>query len=265
MEHRVDTTEGGWEVKTVGDGGDDGGDGEGSDVTRAEFGGGVGGEVKIGGGEANTVADLEGDVTAMLVGGGGIASFGGFDLTVDGGVDVAEAVVDVGGGGVGGRRGILGVVEGGGGERVETIVGEEGSHSSAGVDGIVVGGFGDGEVGCPIVLHGVTESAEDLLDGAVGAFGLAVGLRVVGGGDVERRAKMGPERLPDGGDEAGIAVGDDAGGEAVEAVDVGEVKEGGILCGDGMIGGGEMGLFRKHIDEGDDGGVGAAVETFGRG
>ncbi|GIL46962.1 hypothetical protein Vafri_3824 [Volvox africanus] len=99
------------------------------------------------------------------------------------------------------RRVGLGAVDCGGGDGLVSVVGEEGTRTS--VRGLVVGGFGDGEVGGPIILHGLDVGAEGLFDGTVGAFGLAVGLGVVGRGDVEGGANMLPERLPNVSDEAG--------------------------------------------------------------
>ena len=76
MKKRVDTGKGGGKGEFDGDRGDDGGDGEGAEETRAEFGGRVFQEGDIAGGQADTIPNLERGRAAMLVGKGGLLGLG---------------------------------------------------------------------------------------------------------------------------------------------------------------------------------------------
>jgi hypothetical protein len=109
-----------------------------------------------------------------------------FEFTLDGGVNVLE-VLELLGGGRGGRERT--VKEGRSG-RVEAVVGVKGRVTGRGVGGVVVGGFGNGEVSCPVIMQRVYVRTKDLLNGAVCTLCLAVGLGVVGGGYVEFGAEV---------------------------------------------------------------------------
>ena len=76
MKNRVDTGKGGREGEFDSDRRDDGGDGEGAQETRAEFGGRVFQEGDVAGGQADTVPNLEIGRAAMPVGKGGLLGLG---------------------------------------------------------------------------------------------------------------------------------------------------------------------------------------------
>lgn len=76
------------------------------------------------------------------------------------------------------------------------------------MDGVIVGELNSGEVEVPVVLEGVDIVAETSKDDFVGVLGLAIGLRVVGGGHVELGVGEGGEGGPKVGREAGVPVGD---------------------------------------------------------
>ena len=134
----------------------------------------------------------------------GLLGFGELQLAGDGDLDVADIVQVRGGGGING--GVGGENQRGWGKGMETIVGEKGGLVGGGVNMVVVGKLGDGEPGGPIVVKRGDIGTEDLLDGAVDVLGLAIGFRVMRGGDVEFGAKGGEEGLPEGGGDAGISV-----------------------------------------------------------
>ena len=60
--------------------------------------------------------------------------------------------------------------------------GEEGGHAYGGVEGVVVGKFGEGKKSGPIGLLIVAKGTHVMLDGLVGAFRLTIRLGVEGGG-----------------------------------------------------------------------------------
>ena len=105
------------------------------------------------------------------------------------------------------------------------------------------------------------ESAENLLDGAVGDLRLAISLRVVGSGDIQ----MGSETLgreegfPKVRGDEGIAVGDDDFGQAVFGEDVVNEDMGQLFRGKGFGGTNKVGLLGEHANEGKDGVIGVAV------
>lgn len=67
MEDGVHAGHGGGEAETVGDGRDDSGDGEWTEVAVAKFGAWLILEVDVGGGETDRITNFEGDVTAGTV------------------------------------------------------------------------------------------------------------------------------------------------------------------------------------------------------
>ena len=84
---------------------------------------------------------------------------------------------------------------------VIAFVGEEGGGARSGVRGVVVGELGEGKEVDPVVLLVVDVDSEVLLEHLVDAFGLAVGLGVVGGGEVGFDAKEVAEGSPELGGE----------------------------------------------------------------
>ena len=61
-----------------------------------------------------------------------------------------------------------------------------------------------------------------MLNGAVGALGLSIGLRMISGGEGEVRTEGGVKRLPKVTREARVAIRDDGLGETMEFEDVGD-------------------------------------------
>jgi hypothetical protein len=118
MENMMNSGHGGWEGETIGDWGDNVGDGEGTKETRSELGAWVVSKGDVLGGEFHTVADSEGKRAAVTVGLFGLAGLGEVKFTGDGSLDVTDGVEVVSSGGV------IGVYEGGRGGRVETVVRE---------------------------------------------------------------------------------------------------------------------------------------------
>ena len=68
---------------------------------------------------------------------------------------------------------------------METIVGEKRRSGGRGVGMIVVRKLADGHPRNPIIMHGRDIGTKNLLVGTVDDFGVAIGLRVEGSGDVE--------------------------------------------------------------------------------
>lgn len=93
MEDGVDAVHGIREVESVGDWGNYCCNAEWAKVTRAELGGRLAGEGEVVSGKADEVANVEGDVAAALVSGGGVADFGCFELLLYRGVDIAKLLV----------------------------------------------------------------------------------------------------------------------------------------------------------------------------
>lgn len=93
-----------------------------------------------------------------------------------------------------GRRITDGGVNDHGGFWVVAVVGKEGGDLRGGMRSIVVGKLGDGEEVCPIVLLVVAVHAEECFQDLVNTFGLAIGLGVIGGGEVELHAEELTER-----------------------------------------------------------------------
>ncbi len=178
MEDRVGAGHGGREGEAVSNGADDLSDGEGAEEARAGRGGGrLGGEGEMGCGDTHLITNFELEVAAVAISVGAITLLGCDGFTLYGLMGVVEMAKRVGGRGGGGGKGLLGTVEGGrGGEGMVTVVGVEGGGANGGVMGAVVGCFSDGQVRCPVVVVGVGVGADDRLDGAVGAFGVGVGL-----------------------------------------------------------------------------------------
>src|SRR6185437_5558006 len=96
-----------------------------------------------------------------------------------------------------------------------TVVHGEGSEAGRGMLGVVDGDLLSVEVVVPVVLTKVDVVAEAFLEGAVGTFGLTVGLRMVSGGHGELGAELGPERAPEVSGESRIAVAEDGLGDTV--------------------------------------------------
>jgi len=110
----------------------------------------------------------------------------------------------------------------------------------------------------PVFLREVDSSAQHLLECAVGAFGLTVGLRVVGGAHGECRSQLLPEGAPEVSGEARVAVGEDGLRHAMQADDLAEEDRCELRCGDGGGGGGVVNHLSQLVDEDDDGVVAAA-------
>ena len=69
----------------------------------------------------------------------------------------------------------------------------------------------DGKLRCsevlvPVGLLEIDAGAQNFFEGAVGSFGLSVGLRMMRRAHRERRAKLGPERAPEVRGETRIAI-----------------------------------------------------------
>jgi hypothetical protein len=118
---------------------------------------------------------------------------------------------------------------------VEAVVGEEGCLVSGRVDVAVISKLSDGQPGSPIIVLGGDVGAKDLLNGAVGDFGLAVSLGVVGGGDVELGAEGFEEGGPEIGGDAGVTVRDYNLGETFLGEDMVGENVGELLGGDGLV------------------------------
>jgi hypothetical protein len=63
---------------------------------------------------------------------------------------------------------------------MSTIFEKEGGISGCGMDSVVVGEFGSGQPIGPIVLHEVGVEPEILFQFLIGAFGLTIGLWMIG-------------------------------------------------------------------------------------
>jgi hypothetical protein len=74
--------------------------------------------------------------------------------------------------------------------------------------GLVVGELNRRKVLVPVVLEGVDVGAKHVLDGAVGALGLTVGLRVSGGAHVQLGPGQRSELSPELGGETRVPVAD---------------------------------------------------------
>ena len=129
------------------------------------------------------------------------------------------------------------------------------------MSGVVVGELSHGQPESPVVMVGADIGSKDLFNGAVSSLGLAISLRMVGGGHVESRAKTGEQSLPKLRGDAGVAVRDDEGGETFQTVDVVNVQMGELGGGNGLVGTDEEGLFSKQVDEGGDGVIGVTVRA----
>jgi hypothetical protein len=137
---------------------------------------------------------------------------------------------------------------------------EEGGKAGGGVDGVVVGELGCGEVQVPVVLEGGGEVADGGGDDFVGVLGLAVGLGVVGGGHVEFGAGLGGERGPYVRGKTGVPVRDHLRGPTVVAVN-GLVEEGCDARGvDGLGGGFDDDALGEAIGKAHEGIVAAGGE-----
>ena len=262
MEHRV-KRHGGGEGEFVGYRGDHFGDSEWSKVPGAEFGGGIVGEGNIVGGKADTVANIEGEVTAVAVGLLGLLSLSKFQLTGDGGVNIPECVKVFGGGGISG--GGIGGDEGGRDSGVESKVGIKWSLLGGGADGVVVGKFGDGEPGGPIIMERVDEGTEDLLDTSVSNLRLSISLRVVGCGHIELRAKGCKKGLPEGGGDARVAVGDNDMRKALFGENIVNEQVSQLRRGQSFIGSDKYGLLGEHAHKCNNGIIGSSIMGNGGG
>ena len=129
-----------------------------------------------GGGEENLIARLDVDLSASLVGLSSLGSLGGLEVVLGG---VEGSTDPLGEGGCGGVRGGLGRE---GYLRVTAVVKEEGRGLGRGMTGIVVGELGGGEESIPVALIVGNKGSKDLLESAVSALGLTIGLGMVGGG-----------------------------------------------------------------------------------
>lgn len=119
--------------------------------------------------------------------------------------------------------------------------------------GRVVGELGDWEPGCPVRVQGFDVGTEDLLDGTMSNLRLAIGLWVMGGGEVEGGTEAAEKGLPELCGDACVTVGDDEFGEALEAVNVLQVEVG-ETCGGNRLGGPyEEGLLGEQVNEGGNG------------
>ena len=132
------------------------------------------------------------------------------------------------------------------------IVEEERREASGGGDGVVVRELQQGKDNVPLIGGGVDERPKHLLDGAVGALGLAIGLRMICGGEGESGAEVLMESLPKCTCKAGVTVGDNGLGESMKLEDVRE-KERGESWGIDIGGGGdEVTHLGEAVHHGED-------------
>ena len=138
------------------------------------------------------------------------------------------------------------------------VVEEEGSEAGRGVLGVVDGDLLSVEVVVPVGLTKVDVVAEAFLEGAVGALGLTVGLRMVSGGHGELGAEAVQKRAPEVSGETRVAVAEDGLGDAVVTNDFAKEEPGEFGCSDGGGGGDVVNHLGELVDEHDDGVVAAA-------
>ena len=180
---------------------------------------------EVAGGKAHTISNLEGQMAAVCVGLCSLLGLGQSQFPGDGELHIADGVkVGSGRGGRGSRdskrRG-----EGG----VEAIVSEEGGLVGGRVGGVVVGKLSNRKPGDPISMLRLHVGTQDLLNGPMGAFCLAISLRMVGGGEIQLGAKALEQRLPEIGGEAGVTVRDQDARDATLGYDVLQENMGQLL------------------------------------
>ena len=134
-----------------------------------------------------------------------------------------------------------------------TGVHEERSKSSRSVLGVVDGDLLRVEVIVPVGLAKVDVVAEAFLESAVGAFRLAVGLRMVSRGHGELGSEARPEVSPEVSREARVAVAEDGVGDAVVTNNLAKKEPGEFGRRDRGGGGDVVNHLGELVDEDDDG------------
>ena len=86
--------------------------------------------------------------------------------------------------------GVGGKGEGEGGVGVVTIVGHKWGRGGGGVWGLIVGKFSNQQPCSPVIMVRVDIGPQNLFNGTVGAFRLAISLGVVGGRNIEVTAQL---------------------------------------------------------------------------
>jgi len=181
---------------------DNGGDGEGTHKAVGELAGSQAswGVLRE---QQDPVADLEAGVSASSVCVLALAVLGGGEVLFSGGDGVGDAEEEVISGGHRSGRTVDGV------QRRDGVltVGEERRECDPWTPGVVVvGELGRIRVLVPGVLMVGHEAAQDLLNGVVGPLSLAIGLRVVGGGEVTVGVGGGAKGYPKLGREERVTV-----------------------------------------------------------
>ena len=192
MEDGVNTRHGGWKREAVSDGADDLRDGEGANEAIPELGGGLFAEAEVAGFQFDMVTNSKREGAAGAIGIGFLSSLGHSEVGGDQLMDRADLLKVVTRGGVGGEGG----GDGQGGVGIVAIVGIEGRDTSGLIDVVIESELGDGKELRPIIMEGVGVGTNDLLDGAVGALGLAISLGMVGSRNVELGAEGVEKRAP---------------------------------------------------------------------
>jgi hypothetical protein len=171
------------------------------------------------------------------------------------GLDVSGQVRSVGGAkgrGIG-RKGR-------GGEGVVAVVEKKRGVAGGGVNRVVVGKFGGGEVKVPVVLKGGNVRTEVLNDGFVGVLSLSVRLGVIRGGHVEGGASELSEGSPEVGSKSGVTIGYDGLWPTMQSIDVVVKNTGHTFRRDGFGGGDDVDQFGETADEEDESVVAAGGE-----
>ena len=122
-----------------------------------------------------------------------------------------------------------------------------------GMDAGVDDEFGHGKVLVPVGLSAIDVQANVVLDFLIGAFGLSVGLRVVGGGEAGSDSKALEEVAHELGGELGSAVAGERERESMESEDFAVVDVGGSFRTDFGLAGESVDEFGVVVGEYDDG------------
>ena len=150
---------------------------------------------------------------------------------------------------VGGAKGRGIGRKGRGGEGVVAVVEKKRGVAGGGVNRVVVGKFGGGEVKVPVVLKGGNVRTEVLNDGFVGVLSLSVRLGVIRGGHVEGGASELSEGSPEVGSKSGVTIGYDGLWPTMQSIDVVVKNTGHTFRRDGFGGGDDVDQFGETADE----------------
>ena len=201
MEYGMDSGHRRRKSEAIGDGGDNGRDSEGAEVARFELRTWIFGESDMVGRKTNTVANAKRKGAAVAISLLSLLGFGKLKGRGDGGLDITEVSEIVGSIGV-----TPGINKKGRCSRMETVVGEKRSLVSGGMDRVIVGELSNRKPRGPVGVLGGDICAKDLFNSTVGNFRLAIGLRVVGSGEIQFGAKGGEDSFPEFGGDTGVTV-----------------------------------------------------------